>query len=91
MASAFLIAILVFVAPLARFLPLAAVAAILFLVAWNLVDKREIAHLLRDKFERITLLATFFATLLMPLEWSILLGVAVSLVVAQARRRGAQR
>lgn len=91
MASVFLVAILVFVAPLARFLPLAAVAAILFLVAWNLVDKREIAHLLHDKFERVTLLATFFATLLMPLEWSILLGVAVSLVVARARRAAGQR
>ncbi|HPT55039.1 MAG TPA: solute carrier family 23 protein [Casimicrobium sp.] len=91
MASVFLVAILVFVAPLARFLPLAAVAAILFLVAWNLVDKREIAHLLHDKYERITLLATFFATLLMPLEWSILLGVAVSLVVARLRGVAAQR
>ncbi len=91
MASVFLVAILVFVAPLARFLPLAAVAAILFLVAWNLVDKREIAHLLHDKYERITLLATFLATLLMPLEWSILLGVAVSLVVARLRGVAAQR
>ena len=91
MASVFLVARLVFVAPLARFLPLAAVAAILFLVAWNLVDKREIAHLLHDKYERITLLATFFATLLMPLEWSILLGVAVSLVVARLRGVAAQR
>jgi sulfate permease, SulP family len=91
MASVFLVAILVFVAPLARFLPLAAVAAILFLVAWNLVDKREIAHLLHDKYERITLLGTFFATLLMPLEWSILLGVAVSLVVSRLRRVAAQR
>ncbi|MBP6528473.1 MAG: hypothetical protein KA260_00030 [Burkholderiales bacterium] len=91
MASVFLVAILVFVAPLARFLPLAAVAAILFLVAWNLVDKREIAHLLHDKYERITLLATFLATLLMPLEWSILLGVAVSLVVARLRGVAARR
>ena len=91
MASVFLVAILVFVAPLARFLPLAAVAAILFLVAWNLVDKREIAHLLHDKYERITLLATFFATLLMPLEWSILLGVAVSVAVARLRGVAAQR
>lgn len=91
MASVFLVAILVFVAPLAQFLPLAAVAAILFLVAWNLIDTREISHLLHDRFERITLLATFFATLLVPLEWSILFGVAVSLVVAQLRRRGARR
>ena len=85
MASVFLVSILFFVAPLARFLPLAAVAAILFLVAWNLIDRREIRNLLSDKFERITLLATFVATLVMPLEWAILLGVGVSLVVARLR------
>ncbi len=85
MASVFLVAILFFVAPLAQFLPLAAVAAILFLVAWNLIDRREIRYLLSDKFERITLLATFVATLVMPLEWAILLGVAVSLVVKRLR------
>ena len=84
-ASIFLVAMLFFVAPLARFLPLAAVAAILFLVAWNLIDRREIRYLLSDKFERITLLATFVATLVMPLEWAILLGVGVSLVVKRLR------
>ncbi|MBC7709496.1 MAG: SulP family inorganic anion transporter [Rhizobacter sp.] len=84
-ASVFLVAILFFVAPLAQFLPLAAVAAILFLVAWNLIDRREIGYLLSDKFERITLLATFVATLVMPLEWAILLGVGVSLVVKRLR------
>jgi sulfate permease, SulP family len=87
MASVFLVAILLFVAPLARFLPLAAVAAILFLVAWNLIDRREIRYLLSDKFERITLLATFIATLTIPLEWAILLGVAVSLGVKRQRAR----
>ena len=85
MASVFLLAILFFVAPLAQFLPLAAVAAILFLVAWNLIDRREIRYLLSDKFERITLLATFMSTLVMPLEWAILLGVAVSLGVKRLR------
>jgi sulfate permease, SulP family len=85
-AAAFLVLILFFVAPLAQFLPIAAVAAILFLVAWNLIDRREIRHLLHDKFERITLLATFVATLTLPLEWAILLGVAVSLLTKRLYR-----
>ena len=85
MASVFLVAILFFVAPLAQYLPLAAVAAILFLVAWNLIDRREIRYLLSDRFERITLIATFVATVMMALEWAILFGVAVSLVVKRAR------
>ena len=84
-ASVFLVAMLFFVAPLAQFLPLAAVAAILFLVAWNLIDQREIRYLLSDKFERITLLATFVATLVVPLEWAILLGIGVSLVLKRLR------
>jgi sulfate permease, SulP family len=85
-AALFLVLILFFVAPLAKHLPLAAVAAILFLVAWNLIDRREIRHLLHDKFERVTLIATFVATLTLPLEWAILLGVAVSLIVKRVQR-----
>ncbi len=84
-AAFFLVAILYFVAPLAQFLPLAAVAAILFLVAWNLIDRREIRYLLSDKYERVTLIATFVATLAIRLDYAILLGVAVSLLVKQAR------
>ncbi|MFN3629571.1 MAG: SulP family inorganic anion transporter, partial [Casimicrobiaceae bacterium] len=80
-AAFFLVAILAFVAPLARYLPLPAVGAILLLVAWGLIDRRDIGQLLGDRAERIPLMATFFATLTLPLEWAILAGIAVSLVV----------
>ncbi|MBL8311344.1 MAG: SulP family inorganic anion transporter [Burkholderiales bacterium] len=89
-AAAFLVLILMFVAPLARYLPLPAVAAILFLVAWNLIDRREIRHLLADRFERVTLLVTFVATLVVPLEWAILLGIAVARGVGFVRVRRAR-
>ncbi|TAG77368.1 MAG: SulP family inorganic anion transporter [Betaproteobacteria bacterium] len=82
-ASLFLVAILFFVSPLAKYLPIAAVAAVLFLVAWGLIDRRQIAELLRHKFGRITRLCSFIATLVLPLEWAVLLGIAVSLVVAR--------
>ena len=85
-ASFFLLAILFLIAPLVTFLPLAAVAAILFLVAWNLIDRREIRYLLSDKFERITLVSTFVATLAMRLDYAILLGVGVSILVKRARK-----
>ena len=84
-ASLFLVVLLVCVAPLAQYLPLAALAAILFLVAWNLIDRREIRYLLSDKFERVTLIATFVVTLTLRLDWAILFGVAVSLLVKRAR------
>jgi sulfate permease, SulP family len=87
-AAVFLVLILYFVAPWAKFLPLAAVAAILVLVAVGLVDRREIAHLLRDRRERITLIATFVATLVLPLEWAVLFGVATSIVVSKLSRLG---
>jgi sulfate permease, SulP family len=87
-AAVFLVLILFFVAPWAKFLPLAAVAAILVLVAIGLVDRREIAHLLRDRRERITLIATFVATLTLPLEWAVLFGVATSIVVSKLSRLG---
>jgi sulfate permease, SulP family len=86
-ASCFLVLILLFVAPLAKYLPIASVAAILFLVAWGLIDHREIAHLLKDGYERITLIVTFVATLALPLEWAVLLGVAVSLVIRQFQKK----
>jgi sulfate permease, SulP family len=70
-AAFFLVLILFFVAPLAKYSPLVVVAAILFLVAWNLIDRREIRHLLRNPFERVTLIVTFVATLALPLEWAI--------------------
>ena len=88
-ASLFLVLILAFVAPLGRHLPLAAVAGILFLVAWNLVDRAEIRRLLGDRFERITLIVTFVATLGIALEWAILLGVAVGHVLDRLRGRRA--
>ena len=85
-ASVLLVLILFFIAPLAQYLPLPAIAAILYLVAWNLVDRREIRHLLADSIERITLITTFIATLTLPLEWAILLGIAVSLIVKRFAR-----
>jgi sulfate permease, SulP family len=84
-AALFLIVILFFVAPLATYLPLAAVAAILTLVAWNLVDRREIRYLLSDKYERVTLLITIVATLTLRLDWAILVGIAASLIVSRWR------
>jgi sulfate permease, SulP family len=86
-ASVLLVLILVFVAPLAKYLPIASVSAILFLVAWGLIDHREIAHLLKDTYERITLIVTFVATLTLPLEWAVLLGVVVSLIVKQIQKK----
>jgi SulP family sulfate permease len=87
-AALFLIAILFFVAPLVRYLPFAVIAALLFLVAWGLIDFREIRRIWDEEpRERWPLLATFIATVTLSLEWAILLGITVALLAHRFVRR----
>ena len=82
LAAVFLVTILLLVAPLAAYLPVAAMAGILFLVAWGLVDVRQIRSILRaSRSETAILLATFFSTLFLELEFAIYVGVVMSLVI----------
>jgi len=78
----FLILIVLLVAPLASYLPNAAMAAILFLVAWGIVDLQQIKKILKSsRSESAILLTTFFATLFLELDFAILLGVMLSLIL----------
>jgi len=85
--SAFaLVLILVFVKPLAAYLPVAAMAAVLFIVAWQLIDVAAIRQIVRtSRGEALTLVMTFLATLTIRLEVAILVGVLVSLFVYLSR------
>ena len=66
-----------------RYLPVAAMAALLFIVAWGLIDvaamRRIVAHAAAAR--RWMLVVTFVATLTIQLEFAILVGVLVSLLV----------
>lgn len=87
-AAIFLIAILFFVTPLARYLPFAVIAALLFLVAWGLIDRGEIVRIWQEERERRwPLLVTFVATITLSLEWAIVLGIAVALLAQRFARR----
>ena len=78
----FLVAVLLAVAPLVAYLPIASMAAILFLVAWGLFDFHSIRGIIRaSRPETAVLAATFAATLLLELEFAILAGVTLSLMV----------
>lgn len=80
LSAVFLLAIVLLVAPLAAYLPVPAMAAILFIVAWNLIDFHHIGEILkRHKRERVILLLTFIGTLV-DLEKGIFLGILVSLM-----------
>ena len=79
-ATAFLILILLLVAPLAAYLPDATMAGILFLVAWGLIDLEHISHIWHtSKAESLILIATLVGTLF-NLEAGIFVGVFLSLV-----------
>ena len=79
-ASLFLVVILLMVAPLAAYLPNAAMAGILFLVAWGLIDFHHISLLPKiSRQETIVLWVTLIGTLI-DLEKGIFFGIALSLV-----------
>ncbi len=84
-ASAFLLLILGAVASLAAYLPTAAMAGVLFLVAYGLIDFTHIRSIIRtSKAETVVLLVTFIGTLV-DLEKGIFLGIIVSLMLYLSR------
>lgn len=81
-AGALLIPVVIIVAPVLAYLPDAAMAAILFLIAWGLIDFHHIRRITRaSKAEAVVLWVTFAATLFLELEFAIILGVLLSLGV----------
>src|SRR5438045_1574033 len=77
-----LLAILLFAAPLAKFVPLAVLAAILFVVSYNMGEWKQVPELLRlSKLEIavwvITLLLTVFADLTVAVEAGMMLAVLI--------------
>jgi len=85
-AGLLLMAVVIFVAPLGAYLPNAAMAGVLFLVAVDLVDTHHIQGIIRtSRSETAVLAVTFICTLAIGLEFAILSGVILSLVVYLAR------
>jgi SulP family sulfate permease len=84
--AAMLAVLLVAVAPLIGYLPFAAMAAILFMVAYGIVDFRYIWAVLRtNRHEAAVMTLTFLAGLLADLEFAIFAGVLMSLLVYLTR------
>ncbi len=81
-AGAFLLLLLVVLAPFAALLPFAAMAALLFIVAWGLIDFAQIRNIARTQATEAWVLAiTLIATLTIQLEFAILVGVLASFFV----------
>ena len=85
-AAVILMAIVLLIAPLTAYLPVAAMGGVILIVAYNLVDVHHIKEILKySKSESAILLTTFFATLFLELEFAIYLGVLLSLVIFLGR------
>ena len=86
LAALFLMLIVLLVAPLISYLPLAAMAGVILLVAYNLIDFKNIKKTFTySKSESVIFTATFLATLLFELEFAIYLGVLLSLMLFIAK------
>nr|CAA6829029.1 MAG: Sulfate permease [uncultured Thiotrichaceae bacterium] len=85
-AAGFLALIILLVAPLTAYLPIAAMGGIIMLVAYNLINFEHIKKIMAtSRAETSVLLTTFFATLFLHLEFAIYFGVLLSLVIFLAR------
>jgi len=81
-----LIAILLLVAPLAQYLPLAVMGAILFMVAYGLIDLEYIRSVFKtSRQEIVVMLVTFFSAVFADLEFAIYAGVLLSLMLYLTR------
>ncbi len=80
--AATLVAILLFLAPLASRIPLAALAAILFVVAWNMSELKHVAFILRKAptADRVILLITFMLTVFVDLVVAVNVGVILAVL-----------
>ena len=73
-------------APLASFIPLAALAGVLVVVCWNMAEKQEFLALLRHWQTAAVLLVTFGLTLVQDLTYGIVGGCLVAAAIAVSAR-----
>ena len=87
MHAAVLLAFMLVAAPLAAYVPLAALAGVLLVVSWNMAEKAEIARLARQWRPAAVLIATFGLTLAKDLTAGIVAGCVLAAVLWLFRRR----
>ncbi|OYU18206.1 MAG: sodium-independent anion transporter [Rhodobacteraceae bacterium PARR1] len=86
----FLLAFMAIAAPLAAYIPLAALAGVLAVVAWNMAEKEEAWHLIRSsRGDALVLLVTFGLVVFRDLTEGIIAGFALGGLLFIARMSGA--
>lgn len=91
-AAIFLMIILAFVSPLAKHIPYVVIATLLLLVAWKLIDLKQIRHEIHmGKGSWIPMLVTAIGTVTIALEWAILLGIFSSILMHKILQHSKQK
>jgi sulfate permease, SulP family len=81
-----LLLLMLVAAPLASYIPLATLAAVLAIVSWNMAEKAEFAAILRrSRGDSAVLLATFFLTVFRDLTEGIAVGVVMGSILFMHR------
>ncbi len=82
----FLLLFIIFAGKLMGFVPLAALSAILFIVAWNMSEVHHFLHIFRmSRNDRIVMLLTFTLTVFVDLTVAIGVGVTLASLMFQNR------
>ncbi|TIL78994.1 MAG: SulP family inorganic anion transporter, partial [Mesorhizobium sp.] len=80
--SAMLLALMLVAAPLASYIPLAALAGVLAVVCWNMFEKQAFATLLRSSSgDALVLMATFLIVIFRDLTEGIVVGFALGSIL----------
>jgi SulP family sulfate permease len=82
MHAAFLLAFMVVAAPLASYIPLAALAGVLVVVCWYMAEKDEFVHMVTDWRSAVVLIPTFALTVFEDLTFGIISGCVIAAALA---------
>ena len=86
MHAAFLLLFMIVAAPLASYIPLAALAGVLVAVAWSMAERHEFGRLMQSWPSAVVLVVTLALTVLHDLVAGIAAGCAVAAILALVRR-----
>jgi SulP family sulfate permease len=85
--SVFLLGVMVFLAPLAGHIPLAALAGVLFVVSWDMSEKHHVAKLIRERKPAALIMATtLLLTVFADLTYAVVLGTLLALSFNHAHK-----
>lgn len=83
LSGVFVALVLVFLAPVARYIPMPSLSGVIMLIGYGMVNRKEMRKISRaEKSDAIAMWGTMGATVLMPdLDWAIYMGIAISIAL----------